>query len=460
MNTSVSKRKPAAEQAHTAPPSKGKKITVPIDLPGQPIQCWTNDVETLTVILRKHRDVIFDIELVRGKQYTVSSESSSVYDTRSKKIVHPRENISFKDGEPLHLWVGRNFKGNLLLFDGGKQIGRYTVNQLDPTIENIDPAFKPAPIVIAMKNHSNLGGEKLFNVVQIDGTYTTPPPQSQHESEKFLHVVELSFLKGVTPTTVADYFKHGGEKEIFASGDVVTHNWVMNQVVALAAYVSDNKTWIKELWGEKLTLRTIDHPDGSRKMYAILTGSTRVRNLLSSAHYAAADARVLSFTFGAGSLAGVGRAGWEAAKGNLRGAGIYTIIFTITLDISEWIADYEQRDPKTGKPKADIADLFIKIGIDVVKNIMISAISSFLLGAFLSFIGIVAAPVGVIVIGTIVASLAVGYVVELLDKQYGVSAKAAAAIKNTPSLLERKFPLDYKGYRAAIDDALIYGFSE
>lgn len=38
---------------------RGKKeLIVEIDLPGQPIQCWTTDVDKVTVILKKHRDVV------------------------------------------------------------------------------------------------------------------------------------------------------------------------------------------------------------------------------------------------------------------------------------------------------------------------------------------------------------------------------------------------------------------
>jgi hypothetical protein len=45
-----------------------------IDLPGESVQCWIGGgTDKLKVILRKHRDVIFDIHLGNGKTYTLES---------------------------------------------------------------------------------------------------------------------------------------------------------------------------------------------------------------------------------------------------------------------------------------------------------------------------------------------------------------------------------------------------
>lgn len=48
-----------------------------IDLPGESVQCWIGGgIDKLKVILRKHRDVIFDIHLGNGKTYTLESTES------------------------------------------------------------------------------------------------------------------------------------------------------------------------------------------------------------------------------------------------------------------------------------------------------------------------------------------------------------------------------------------------
>jgi hypothetical protein len=85
-----------------------------INLPGEAVQCWRSS-DRIKVILRKHRDVIFNINLGSGKTYTVESSESDFYNARDKKLVRPGANnkLTFKDGERFHLWVKRDFKGFL-----------------------------------------------------------------------------------------------------------------------------------------------------------------------------------------------------------------------------------------------------------------------------------------------------------------------------------------------------------
>ena len=223
----------------------------------------------------------------------------------------------------------------------------------------------------------------------------------------------------------------------------MTRNWIINQVSAQCGYFSDNKTWIRELWDEKMTLRTVDHSSG-RKIYVILTGSNRNRRLITAARYGATNTKVLALSFGAGSAAGLRHSTWSAASGNFKGAGLYSMLFTISLDIAEWSADYEQRDPITGKPKQDIGELFIKIGLDIAKGTMNSMITSCLMWGVLSVIG--GAPVVVVIIGTVVVSFLVGWALDAIDKKIGVSEKLTDAVKNGPGRLEEKLRSDYDGY--------------
>lgn len=85
-----------------------------IDLPGEPIQCVRTKPK-LRVVLRKHRDVIFDIKLGSGGSYTVESDKSYFYSERDSELVRHGKPISFQDGERLHLWVARTFTGKLIL---------------------------------------------------------------------------------------------------------------------------------------------------------------------------------------------------------------------------------------------------------------------------------------------------------------------------------------------------------
>ena len=77
-----------------------------IDLPGESVQCWLGGgTDKLKVILRKHRDVIFDIHLGNGKTYWLESTGSDFYVPRDKKMAHAirHDKVMFKDGERFHV---------------------------------------------------------------------------------------------------------------------------------------------------------------------------------------------------------------------------------------------------------------------------------------------------------------------------------------------------------------------
>lgn len=116
-----------------------------IDLPGESVQCWRSS-NKVKVILRKHRDVIFDVNLKKDAIYTVESKSE-FYSPREKKLL---KKANFFDGERFQIWVGREFKGSLVLTANGTVLGRYKVVDLDPTIYGADPKEKPEPILVVL----------------------------------------------------------------------------------------------------------------------------------------------------------------------------------------------------------------------------------------------------------------------------------------------------------------------
>jgi len=75
-----------------------------IDLPGEVAECSGNS-SSYKIILRKHRDVIFDINQGDGKTYTVEATDSDFYNARDKKLIFVlrKGTVSFKDGERLPL---------------------------------------------------------------------------------------------------------------------------------------------------------------------------------------------------------------------------------------------------------------------------------------------------------------------------------------------------------------------
>lgn len=143
--------------------ANGKQSTQPsrsqqtcIDLPGEQVQCWRSS-DKLTVILRKHRDVILEMNLGKDKKYTVESTGSDFYHADAKKLIAGRggAGILFNDGERLHLWISRDFKGEFLLKSSGQVMMKFEPQQLDAQQYGRDPSIKPVPIIVALGSSAN-----------------------------------------------------------------------------------------------------------------------------------------------------------------------------------------------------------------------------------------------------------------------------------------------------------------
>lgn len=129
----------------TATPSAAPAQEVCIDLPGEAVQCWRSS-DNIKVVLRKHRDVFFDVNLTTGTSYTVES-LHDFYCPREKKLL---KRANFQDGEPFHLWVGREFKGGLVLKSGKKILSTFEPNKLDGQKYDAHPKTKPEPLMVIL----------------------------------------------------------------------------------------------------------------------------------------------------------------------------------------------------------------------------------------------------------------------------------------------------------------------
>jgi hypothetical protein len=167
------------------------------------------------------------------------------------------------------------------------------------------------------------------------------------------------------------------------------------------------------------------------------------------------NSKVLSITSGAGSTAGLRHGTWDAAKGSLKKTGALAVVFTIVLDTAEWMNDYEERDPKTGKPKKDFFDLVLKIGIDLVKAGLSAALGAAAVGA-LVFLGVVTGGAAV-VLGAIILSVVIGLAIDWLDKKTGATDSVNALLRNGIDYFEKKMPKDYGNYDNVLQQAIAYG---
>lgn len=477
-----------------APPktSKGTPPPAPdtqracIDLPGETVRCYFYK-SNLQIMLRKHRDVIFDINLGKGAAYTVEADQSDFYNARDKKLIEFRRKhkVTFKDGERMHLWISREFKGYLLLKSNGKLLARYEPNAIDPTNYDADPTTKPAPLIVVMghgdssplstspsgtagqctpANPKGLSAEELMRMplherrlYALTGEtkyipVRTSPTTEQTAQEMYIVEVKNTDARD-TPAMVASFFKEGGEETAIDTNGIMTRNWLLAQIAGAGAYYSDNHKWINELWNQKFRLQKVVHKNAGTRYYIVFKGNPGLRQYITAARYGVLNPKVISISGGAASLKGIRHAAWDATKGSLKKAGALAVIFTITLDTAEWLADYEQHDPKTGKPKKDFFDLVTKIGIDLVKVGLGAALGAIAIGALVAF-GIVTGGMA-IVVGAVVLSIFIGVGIDILDKKTNTTERITNSLRNVVSQLQQKMSSDYQGYPDALDSILV-----
>jgi hypothetical protein len=132
-----------SSQAKKDAPSEAQEVC--IDLPGESVQCWRSS-DKVRVTLRKHRDIFFDINFKKDAIYTIESHYD-FYSPRDKKLLRK---VSFWDGDRFHLWVGREFKGSLVLKSNDHVLGVYEINKLDAQEYGADPKTKPEPLMVFM----------------------------------------------------------------------------------------------------------------------------------------------------------------------------------------------------------------------------------------------------------------------------------------------------------------------
>ncbi|HAT32371.1 MAG TPA: hypothetical protein DCW29_16430, partial [Janthinobacterium sp.] len=187
-----------------------------IDLPGESVQCWVGGgTDKLKVILRKHRDVVFDIKLGAGKSYTLEATESDFYCVRDKKLITAAKHnkVSFADGERMHVWVSRGFRGSLLLKSGDHVLSRVEPNEWDKHRHSDDPKEKPAPIIVLM---------------EAPPAAVKPAPTHIADDEQSVHIHEVS--KEGAPPAILKFFMDGGESFHWDSEGIITRNWIVAQL--------------------------------------------------------------------------------------------------------------------------------------------------------------------------------------------------------------------------------------
>ncbi len=405
-----------------------------IDLPGETVQCWVGGgTDKLKVILRKHRDVIFDIHLGNGKTYTLESTESDFYNPRDKKLVYASRHgkVTFKDGERFHVWVGRRFSGALTLSLDGRVIYKVEPNAWDNHNYTEDPKDKPAPIIVAIGGDTPAPATPKKTTLQSlhnepDGS-AAPKPVITAAKPKPMHASELSCpvicvidgrVEGM-PAHIAEYFKKGGDHSGLSDIDpnhVATRNWIWGQIAGTGAYIKDNWEWLRNSLdgrtsqGFKLVKAQVHFVRGKVRFY--FSGFSNSNTVFGRGGFGPAHDRIMTIFAGAGKTSSAFAATAKGIAGSFKENALVSFIFGTVTSIAEWKEDINK----------DGYDLAASLLTTTIKTILTATLVTVAVAGIVWFaMIIIGAAIPVIIIGatTIVVGFFVNYAVEATDKLIG-----------------------------------------
>jgi hypothetical protein len=459
--------------------TKAKKATttsaqeVCIDLPGEAVQCWRSS-DNIRVRLRKHRDVFFDINLKDGATYTVES-ASDFYSPRDKKLLRK---VEFRDGDRFHVWVGREFKGSLVLKTNGRAMGNYVVNRLDTKSYDADPKTKPEPLMVIMGQRDlpasftctandpfGIGSsQRLFKTsfdpklsmlkefgTKFDYSYSPEAPEVKEYvavTEAMPHEVQTQVMKqldsGVAVEGSVDQIfvapKHDQQPSLLYTALATAVGYISgtelltaNSFKETVGYLQENFRSLNKLG---MTVRIEKRVKG--KYMVALKGRT-VTNLIGQA-LGVTNAKTVhkklpvgskGSTFIDGGFSRSGKAGYGGvrrimltASENFRGGMKIQMIGTVIDIVVDANAVYFDE-----KGSQDLSEFLRRAGVSIAKAGATAVIGSVLAAFVTAFFVAAGAPlavtVGLVVVGYILAAT----IVDLIDSSFQLKERAAHAAR-------------------------------
>jgi len=397
-----------------------------IDLPGEKVEVWLSG-SNLLVTLRKHRDVVLDFNLGDGKSYTVESTDSDFYNANTKKIVFSKrkEKISFRDGERLHIWITRNFKGFLIIKCGEKLLFKLEPNKIDQHQYDEDSKTKPAPIIIALGKNSVVAvpsaNKRLNNNNPISKHSAVQPsqPAPAHASHECSVVCVVEGKLTGAPQRILDYFKKGGGNSGLADIDineVATRNWLLGQFAGISAYTRDNWSWLrasidsKTHQGLKLVRAQIHMVRGKVRFY--FSGYSKFNTIFGPGGFGPGHDRVLNIFAGAGKTTSSFKAVGQGVLGSFKGNALVSFIFSSATAIAEWKDDVSK----------DGYDLTANLLMGIIKTIIVAALTAAVVAVIILVVMAVSSiSLPVLAVGalTVAVGVGIGYVIDAGDKFLG-----------------------------------------
>ncbi len=404
-----------------------------IDLPGE------NAKGVLTgcanrIILKKHRDVVIEINIKKGDIYLVRSTQSDFYCDRDKQLIQykKKQHVIFKDGEKLHLWISRDFKGCLVVESlSGVLIGQFKVNAIDVNNYGDAPRDKPAPFIIIL---SGTPKKAAGSVVQSHGLPSYQfnslnpygsNPVSVHaadikpvvDNHQVVQVVDLNVK--TAPAELLEHFKKGGDGTGLYNYDpnkVSTRNWLYGQLAGTTAYVAENWEWLrhsidtKTSKGTQLVKARFHYVGGKLRIY--FSGYSKKNPIFGAGGFGIKNENILKIFYGAGNVESTFSSAWQAARSTVKGNALIAFVFSSATALAEWQAD----------AKKDGFDLFSNIFISLLKAILVTYLASlavaFIAAAWCLLAG---SSMAVLALGGIALLATVGfsYMADATDKYVG-----------------------------------------
>jgi len=411
-----------------------------IDLMGEPPPNRVCHGATCQVILRRARDVVFDIKIGDSATYTVYAEHDlkaenaehikgyNFRDTRKKPLV---KEATFKDGEMIHLLVGRNFRGDLVLKRGGKIVARYPINVFDNCLAGKctdAPEDKPAPIMIIVRKKSEFTTK---NTKELGSTKQAIPPLPVADAPHAAGDVVASRPVQKIPTILASNVSlKAAPKHLWKTqhGSPESHTWIaeiedirnpqtlkwledqwiknkstVNRTVSASTFIIDNREWLYNSIhnpGHGFTCVRAKLIKIGNKSRIVFAGYRKGNKVFRQGAFSPESAHISTIMAGAGSAKGAFKASWRAAAGSIKGTAIVNSIFVVAEDYIDWRNDTKE----TGY------DFVSKVMVDIVEAITEAAVSSLIVAALctMACAAVGTAGLPVIVVGAIFILVGVG----------------------------------------------------
>lgn len=388
-----------------------------IDLPGEAVQCWRS-ADKLKVVLRKHRDVIFDLKISVGNNYTVESTHSDFYNARDKKIIFAKRKdiVSFRDGERMHLWVTRNFKGVLLLKCNSRLILRIDPSNLDQEKYGEDAKTKPSPIIVALDSTQGSSPALPKKSLSEAPAVMVQRPSAAPVDEECTVVCVLDGTLKNAPGKVLEYFENGGSGSGLVDFDpfeVATRNWLWGQALGTLAYVRDNWEWLrasidtKTHKGFRLVSAKMHRVRGKVRIY--FSGYSKFNSVFGRGGFSPGNERIMTIFSGVGNTSSAFSAMAKNVTGLVKGNALVSFIFGSGTAIAEWREDVNQDGYDLSA--ALLMMLFKAVLVAWLSGVVVAILGILIMGAAKASFSVILVGVVIIVVG-----MGLGYLFDVLDK--------------------------------------------